>query len=160
MGPIAVSIATSLATKGLLKISERIFSSDKGIIGKLKEKLGMLEDSTEDELNERLKNITEEELSVLLDFDHALKVEEEVTARLSIDTNSDGWLTKNVRPIMLISLSLLYIIFVYVSSFVLKDVGARESAEVFGNQLFMLLVPVYAFYFGGRSFEKILRNRK
>ena len=54
----------------------------------------------------------------------------------------------------------LYIIFVYVSSFVLKDVGARESAEVFGNQLFMLLVPVYAFYFGGRSFEKILKNRK
>ena len=160
MGPILATIITTLIAKGLPKIVENVLSNKKGGLKNVKKKLSLPENMSDEGLNKHLNELSEAELELLVDYEHSLVVESEVTKRLEIDNNADSWFTRHVRPIMLVSLSLFYILFSVLAVFALKDPVARDSAEVFGNQMFMLLVPVYGFYFGGRSFEKIFKIKR
>jgi hypothetical protein len=63
----------------------------------------------------------------------------ELTQRLSADMGSDSWLSKNIRPMVLIFLLLAYTGFAIASMFDLGNWG----------------MVVMSFYFGGRTFEKI-----
>ena len=74
---------------------------------------------------------------------------QEVTKRWEADSKSDSWLSKNVRPLVL-----LYNIFI-VSLFCLLDsldtIDIKEHwVSLFGNMLLTMIVA----YFGGRSYEK------
>lgn len=64
-----------------------------------------------------------------------------VTRRWESDNLSDSWLSKNVRPMTLVFLTI-----VYASGFFLE-----YNLDII-NQLMLL---IYGAYFGGRSFEKI-----
>ena len=78
------------------------------------------------------------------------KVEQtNLTDRLKADMASDSWLSKNIRPMVLIFLLIAYSGFAICSMFDMETRGAY--VELLG-QWGML---VMSFYFGGRTMEKI-----
>jgi len=72
-----------------------------------------------------------------------------LTDRLKADMASDSWLSKNIRPMVLVFLLVAYSGFAICSMFDLETRGAY--VELLG-QWGML---VMSFYFGGRTMEKI-----
>jgi hypothetical protein len=102
---------------------------DKGLLGALK---GLI--VQDDTLSQQDKDIALE----------MLKLEEAemlaVTRRWEADAMSDSWLSKNVRPLTLVFLTL-----VYTAGFFLD----YELDNI--NQILLLIIGAY---FGGRSFEK------
>jgi len=66
------------------------------------------------------------------------------------DVMSDSWLSKNIRPVTLITLTFSFLLLVFLSAFC-QIKTPSTLMEIFQT----LLIWVYAFYFGGRSMEKI-----
>tara|TARA_R110000744_G_scaffold293073_2_gene403495 strand:+ start:264 stop:497 length:234 start_codon:yes stop_codon:yes gene_type:complete len=65
--------------------------------------------------------------------------------------NLDNWLSKNVRPVVLLFLVLTTILLIFVD-------GVFEKFNVADNWISLLelvLITVIGAYFGGRSFEKL-----
>lgn len=77
-----------------------------------------------------------------------------LTARLQADMTSDSWLSKNIRPMVLVYLLTAYTGFAICSMFDMETRGAY--VELLG-QWGML---VMSFYFGGRTAEKIMGMMK
>jgi hypothetical protein len=80
----------------------------------------------------------------------------ELTERLKADMSSDSWLSKNIRPMVLIFILMAYTGFAIASMF---DFETRNNyVELLGNWGMVVM----SFYFGGRSAEKIMdmRNKK
>ena len=75
---------------------------------------------------------------------------QELTKRLEADMKSDSWLSKNIRPMTLIFILLIYTIFGFMSAWDLEVNG--PYVELLG-QWGMLIM---SFYFGGRTIEKII----
>jgi hypothetical protein len=73
----------------------------------------------------------------------------ELTERLKADMGSDSWLSKNIRPMVLIFLLLAYTGFAIASMFDFETRG--NYVELLGNWGMVVM----SFYFGGRTFEKI-----
>lgn len=82
------------------------------------------------------------------------KYEEELTKRLQADMTSDSWLSKNIRPLTLIFILVMYSLLSISSGFEFKVTQAY--IELLG-QWGMLIM---SFYFGGRSLEKIVSVAK
>ncbi len=81
----------------------------------------------------------------------------DISERWKSDMTSDSWLSKNVRPITLIFLTL------FVCSIIVSDsVGniSFDVKEVYISLLEALLVTVYIAYFGSRGVEKYTKLRK
>lgn len=74
----------------------------------------------------------------------------ELTKRLEADMASDSWLSKNIRPMTLIFILVVYTIFSVGSGFQFQV--NEKYVELLG-QWGMLIM---SFYFGGRTLEKIL----
>ena len=72
-----------------------------------------------------------------------------LTERMKADMSSDSWLSKNIRPMVLVFLLVAYSGFAIASMFDLETRGAY--VELLG-QWGML---VMSFYFGGRTMEKL-----
>ena len=116
------------------------------------EVLGVLGDKIKG--SDTLTPIEKETALKLLEIDKAEM--EEVTKRWQADLNSDNSLSKNVRPIVMMFLTVSMAVFIIVdSSF--KDFKVRED---WISLLSSLLLLVYGAYFGGRSLEKIQKLRK
>lgn len=77
------------------------------------------------------------------------RYEEELTKRLQADMGSDSWLAKNIRPLTLIFILVMYSLLSISSGFEFKVTQAY--IELLG-QWGMLIM---SFYFGGRTLEKI-----
>ena len=73
----------------------------------------------------------------------------ELTERLKADMGSDSWLSKNIRPMVLIFLLLAYTGFAIASMFDFET--PANYVELLGNWGMVVM----SFYFGGRTFEKI-----
>ena len=73
----------------------------------------------------------------------------ELTERLKADMVSDSWLSKNIRPMVLIFILLAYTGFAIASMFDYETRG--NYVELLGNWGMVVM----SFYFGGRTFEKI-----
>jgi len=88
-------------------------------------------------------------------------IEENVTKRHEADMQSDSWLAKNVRPIVLISLTIVTITYLFAGLFInFGTVKADINPKVIVYQaglgaLIGLDMVVYGFYFGSRGVEKI-----
>ena len=79
------------------------------------------------------------------------EMQKQVTARWSMDMNSDSWLSKNIRPLTLIFLVISTILIIFIDAGVLQfDV---KSSWV--DLLQLVLITVIGAYFGGRSLEKV-----
>lgn len=75
---------------------------------------------------------------------------QELTKRLQADMTSDSWLSKNIRPMTLVFILVVYTVFAAMSAF---GHNANESYVTLLGQWGMLIM---SFYFGGRTLEKIL----
>jgi hypothetical protein len=77
------------------------------------------------------------------------KEAEEISKRWQSDMVSDSWLSKNVRPLVLMFLVLVMTVLV-----TLDSSGVFTVKEVWVNLIETLLVTVVLAYFGSRGFEK------
>ena len=78
-------------------------------------------------------------------------MQENVTERWKTDMNSDSWLSKNVRPLVLIFLVASTVLMVFIDAGVL----AFEVKDNWIDLLQLVLITVIGAYFGGRSIEKV-----
>jgi uncharacterized membrane protein (DUF106 family) len=76
--------------------------------------------------------------------------QDNLTERTKADMASDSWLSKNIRPMTLIFILVVYTVFALMSAF---GHNANESYVTLLGQWGMLIM---SFYFGGRTLEKIL----
>ncbi len=81
---------------------------------------------------------------------------QEVSKRWDSDMQSDSWLSKNVRPITLIYLTLATTIYIVLDSL---DISFKID-EAWIELLKTLLVTIYVAYFGSRGFEKFKKINK
>ena len=82
--------------------------------------------------------------------DYETKMEQNITDRWKADMNSDSWLSKNVRPLVLIFLVVSTVLMIFI------DAGtiAFEVEEKWTDLLQIVLITVIGAYFGGRTMEK------
>ena len=82
--------------------------------------------------------------------DYETKMEQNITDRWTSDMNSDSWLSKNVRPLVLIFLVVCTVLMIFI------DAGTISFTveEKWTDLLQLVLITVIGAYFGGRSFEK------
>ena len=85
---------------------------------------------------------------------HEAEMQKNVSDRWKADMNSDSWLSKNVRPMVLIFLIVCTMLMIFI------DAGtiAFEVEEKWTDLLQLVLITVIGAYFGGRSFEKEIKN--
>ena len=132
-----------------------IFSSSVGeVVGKVGEAVDRLVTSDEERLRlaNELKQI--EVGAVLKSQELDVQFDQELTKRLQSDMASDSWLSKNIRPLTLIFILVMYSLLSISSGFEFKVTQAY--IELLG-QWGMLIM---SFYFGGRSLEKIVSVAK
>ena len=76
--------------------------------------------------------------------------QDQVTARWESDMNSDSFLSKNIRPMVLIYLTFIFTVL----SFFDGNVGVFKVSEEYIPIFQSLLITVYGAYFVGRTWEK------
>ena len=82
---------------------------------------------------------------------HEIEMEKNITSRWEADLKSDSWLSKNVRPLVLIFLIVCTMLLIFI------DAGALnfEVKSSWVDLLQLVLITVIGAYFGGRSLEKV-----
>ena len=86
------------------------------------------------------------------------EAQEQVSARWAADMASDSKLSKNIRPMVLIYLTVIFT----ACAFFDGNIGQFKIAEEYIPIFQTLLVTVYGAYFVGRSWEKtkqIIKNK-
>ena len=86
--------------------------------------------------------------------DYETKMEANITDRWKADMNSDSWLSKNVRPLVLVFLVVSTILMIFI------DAGtiAFEVEQKWTDLLQLVLITVIGAYFGGRTMEKRIKK--
>ena len=87
---------------------------------------------------------------------HEVEMEEQITSRWASDMNSDSWLSKNVRPLVLIFLVVSTVLLVFIDAGVITF----KVEDKWTDLLQIVLITVIGAYFGGRSIEKVKNNKK
>ena len=90
---------------------------------------------------------------ILIDAEAAMQ--KNVTERWQADLEHGNWLTRSVRPLVLVFLIISTVIMVYVDSG--STTFNVDSKWV--DLLQLVLITVIGAYFGGRSFEKFNKNK-
>jgi len=78
----------------------------------------------------------------------------QVTKRWEADMKSDNWLSKNIRPLICIFLTAMFVVI----SIFDGNAGGFQIAPAYVPIYQTLLITVYGAYFAGRSIEKIKKN--
>jgi len=131
-----------------MKVLNKLFS---GGASKLVESVGGVLDNVITTKDEKLEA---KRLLKQVILNHEAEMEKNITDRWSADMNSDSWLSKNVRPLVLIFLVVSTVLMIFI------DAGAINFTveEKWTDLLQLVLITVIGAYFGGRSLEK--RNKK
>ena len=82
---------------------------------------------------------------------YEIEMEKNITSRWEADLKSDSWLSKNVRPLVLIFLIVCTMLLIFVDAGALKF-NVKDS---YVDLLQLVLITVIGAYFGGRSLEKV-----
>ena len=82
---------------------------------------------------------------------YEVEMQKQVTERWKMDMQSDSWLSKNIRPLVLIFLVVSTVLLIFI------DAGAInfEVKSSWVDLLQLVLITVIGAYFGGRSLEKV-----
>tara|TARA_Y100000356_G_scaffold134935_1_gene145703 strand:+ start:808 stop:1194 length:387 start_codon:yes stop_codon:yes gene_type:complete len=81
---------------------------------------------------------------------YEVEMEKNITSRWKADMNSDSWLSKNVRPLVLVFLVVCTMLLIFIDAGKL-NFNVKDS---YVDLLQLVLITVIGAYFGGRSFEK------
>ena len=82
---------------------------------------------------------------------YEIEMEKNITARWQADLKSDSWLSKNVRPMVLIFLIVCTMLLIFIDAGAIKF-NVKDS---YIDLLQLVLITVIGAYFGGRSLEKV-----
>ncbi len=79
------------------------------------------------------------------------EMQKQVTERWKVDMNSDSWLSKNIRPLVLVFLVVATVLLIFI------DAGtiSFKVQDKWTDLLQLVLITVIGAYFGGRSSEKL-----
>jgi len=131
-----------------MNLLNKLFS---GGTSKLVESVGGVLDNlttTKDEKLEAKRKLKE------LIMNHEVEMERNITDRWQADMNSDSWLSKNVRPLVLIFLVVCTMLMIFIDAGTIKFTVEEKWTDL----LQLVLITVIGAYFGGRSLEK--RSKK
>ncbi len=81
---------------------------------------------------------------------YEIEMEKTVTDRWEADMNSDSWLSKNVRPLVLIFLVVSTVLMIFIDAGTINFTVESKWTDL----LQLVLITVIGAYFGGRSLEK------
>ena len=79
------------------------------------------------------------------------EMQKQVTERWKLDMNSDSWLSKNIRPLVLVFLVVSTVLLVFIDAGFIKF----DVKDSYVDLLQLVLITVIGAYFGGRSLEKV-----
>ena len=82
------------------------------------------------------------------------QAQEQVTRRWEADMKSDNWLSKNIRPLICIFLTAIFVVLSVFDG----NIGEFVIQESYIPIYQTLLITVYGAYFAGRSIEKIKKK--
>ena len=82
---------------------------------------------------------------------YEIEMEKNITDRWKTDMQSDSWLSKNIRPLVLIFLVVSTILLIFIDAGII----AFEVKATWVDLLQLVLITVIGAYFGGRSLEKV-----
>ena len=82
---------------------------------------------------------------------YEVEMEKQITERWKMDMGSDSWLSKNIRPLVLVFLVVATVLLIFI------DAGAISFTvqDKWTDLLQLVLITVIGAYFGGRSLEKV-----
>jgi hypothetical protein len=120
---------------------------DQGALGVVKRLIDLEPNMTAQEKMEFEKMLMEYESNA----------QDNVTERWKSDMMSDSWLSKNIRPMILMYLILSFTIFVVTDS--IENVGFNIN-ESYIDVFSVLMTTAFTAYFAGRSYEKVRLNKR
>ena len=82
---------------------------------------------------------------------YEIEMEKNITSRWQADLKSDSWLSKNVRPMVLIFLIICTMLLIFIDAGTINF----EVKSSWVDLLQLVLITVIGAYFGGRSLEKV-----
>ena len=125
----------------------------KGVLNKLVGDAGSIIDNVVTTKEEKMK-LKNELKKMILDSENDLQ--KNVTERWKADLEHGNWLTRSVRPIILIFCLVCTMLLIFI------DAGAIDFhvEEKWTDLLSVLLITIVGSYFGGRSIEKLKSPNK
>ena len=127
-----------------MSILTKLFSAG---AGELVKSVGGVIDNLHTSKEEKLA--AEQKIQELIK-DYETQMEANITDRWKADMNSDSWLSKNVRPLVLIFLVVSTVLMIFIDAGTISfNVEAKWT-----DLLQLVLITVIGAYFGGRSLEK------
>ena len=79
------------------------------------------------------------------------EMQKQVTERWKLDMNSDSWLSKNIRPLVLVFLVIATVLLIFIDAGFINF----KVQDKWTDLLQLVLITVIGAYFGGRSLEKV-----
>ena len=79
------------------------------------------------------------------------EMQKQVTERWKVDMNSDSWLSKNIRPIVLVFIVVATVLLIFIDAGTIRFTVEDKWTDL----LQLVLITVIGAYFGGRSLEKV-----
>jgi len=128
-----------------MSILTKIFSSG---ATELVKGIGGVIDNLHTSKEEKLE--AERKIQTLI-VNHEVEMEKQITSRWDSDMKSDSWLSKNVRPAVLIFLVVSTVLMIFIDAGTINFVVEDKWTDL----LQLVLITVIGAYFGGRSLEKV-----
>ena len=82
---------------------------------------------------------------------YEIEMEKNITERWKMDMQSDSWLSKNIRPLVLVFLVVATVLLIFIDAGAISFVVEDKWTDL----LQLVLITVIGAYFGGRSLEKV-----
>ena len=82
---------------------------------------------------------------------YEVEMEKNITERWKMDMASDSWLSKNIRPLVLVFLVISTVLLIFIDAGAINFVVQDKWTDL----LQLVLITVIGAYFGGRSLEKV-----
>ena len=82
---------------------------------------------------------------------YEIEMERNITERWTMDMKSDSWLSKNIRPLVLVFLVVSTVLMIFIDAGTINFVVEDKWTDL----LQLVLITVIGAYFGGRSLEKV-----
>ena len=82
---------------------------------------------------------------------YEIEMEKNISERWKMDMQSDSWLSKNIRPLVLVFLVVSTVLMIFIDAGTINFVVEDKWTDL----LQLVLITVIGAYFGGRSLEKV-----
>jgi len=131
-----------------MSILTKIFSAG---AGELVKSVGGVIDNLHTSKEEKLE--AEQKVKELV-ASYEVQMEKEISSRWEADMKSDSWLSKNVRPMVLVFLVVSTVLMIFIDAGTINFVVEAKWTDL----LQLVLITVIGAYFGGRTLKKKIKK--